>query len=396
MERTGLTTRHWLATLVLTTSVCAAPAVAQSQSTLPQDTTQPGATQGTPAQPVPWQNHDQDELNRRQLAEFNQFLDRHPEVAEQLRRDPTLLTNANFLQSHPELQQFLQDHPAIRKDVDQDPSAVMREEDRYGRHDDRDRAGNEIPQRELEAMRQFLNDHPEIAEQLQKNSKLIDSRQFLDDHSALKQFLAQHPQLRQEFDEHPYAFIRGEDRDDRASRMQLTDLDEFLNKHPEIAEQLQKNPSLIDSKTFVQDHPALQQFLTNHPQLTAELEENPNAIMRQEDRYDHQGNGGQGNWGRTGDDDATRGQLASFHEFLENHGNIASELEKNPSLATNSEYLQNHPALQTYLSAHPEVNQDLNANPQGFIKSSESFDATAQTGMKTMPKSVTTDPMKKQ
>ena len=156
MKRTGLTTRHWLATLALTTSIWAAPALAQSP-----DSTQPGMPpQGTPAQPVPWQNHDQDELNRQQLAEFNQFLDRHPEVAEQLQHDPSLIVNANFLQSHPELRQFLQDHPAIQRDADQDPSSVMRQEER---NDRRDRAGSEIPQGELEAMRQFLNDHPEIA-----------------------------------------------------------------------------------------------------------------------------------------------------------------------------------------------------------------------------------------
>lgn len=397
MKRTGLTTRHWLATLALTTSIWAAPAIAQSQDTM-QPTMPPQG--GTPAQPMPRQ--DQDELNRRQLAEFNQFLEQHPEVAEQLRHDPSLIKNANFLQSHPELQTFLQNHPAIQRDADQDPRVVMREEERFDHRDDgrgdndRDRAGNGIPQGELEAMRQFLNTHPEIAEQLQKDPKLIDSRQFVNDHSDLKQFLAQHPQVRQEFDQHPYAFMHGEDRDDRASRMQLTDLDQFLDKHPEIAEQLQKNPSLINSKAFVQNHPALQEFLTNHAQLTAELQENPNAIMRQEDRYENHENGGQGNNGRMGDHDVTRGQLASFHEFLENHNNIASELEKNPSLANNSEYLQNHTALQSYLQANPQVNEELHENPQSFIKSSQSFDATTQNGMKTTPKTMTTDPMKKQ
>lgn len=365
--------------------------------------------QGTPAQPMPRQ--DQDDLNRRQLAEFDQFLDKHPEIAEQLRHDPSLTMNANFLQSHPELQQFLKDHPAIQRDVDQDPRGVMRQEEHFDRtdndrrdndrdndrrFDDRGRAGNQIPQGELEAMRQFLNDHPEIAEQLQKNPKLIDNRQFVTDHSALKQFLAEHPQVRQEFDQQPYAFMRGEDRDDRASRVQLTDLDQFLDKHPEIAEQLKKNPSLINSKTFAQDHPALQQFLTNHPQLTAELQENPNAIMRQEDRYDNHENGGQGVGRRMGDDDVTRGHLASFHEFLENHGSIAGELAKNPSLANNSEYLQNHGELQSYLQANPQVSEELHENPQTFVKSSQSFDATAQGGMKTMPKPMTTDPLKKQ
>jgi hypothetical protein len=398
MKRTGLTTRHWLATLALTTSIWAAPAIAQSQDTM-QPTMPPQG--GTPAQPMPRQ--DQDDLNRRQLAEFDQFLDRHPEIAEQLQHNPSLITNANFLQNHPELQEFLKNHPAIQRDADQDPRAIMRQEDRFDRRDndgrgndrDHDRAGNAIPQGELEAMRQFLNTHPEIAEQLQKDPKLIDSRQFVDDHSALKQFLAEHPQLRQEFDQHPYAFMHGEDRDDRASHMQLTDLDQFLDKHPEIAEQLQKNPSLINSKAFVQNHPALQEFMTNHPQLTAELEENPNAIMRQENRYERQENGGQGNWRRTGDNDVTRGELASFHEFLENHNNIASELAKNPSLANNSEYLQNHEALQSYLQANPQVSEELHENPQSFIKSSQSFDATTQ-GMKTMPKPMTTDPLKKQ
>jgi hypothetical protein len=401
MKRTGLTTRHWLATLALTTSIWAAPALAQWQNTpsqdMPQprqDTMQPGMPpQGTPAQPVTRQ--DQDDLNRRQLSEFDQFLDRHPEIAEQLRRDPSLIRNQQFVANHPELQQFLQNHPEIQRDLDQHPNAVMHQEERFDRRDD-GRAGNGIPQGELEAMRQFLNTHPEIAEQLQKNPRLIDNKNFVDDHSDLKQFLAEHPQLRGEFDQHPYAFMRGEDRDDRASRMQLTDLDQFLDKHPEIAQQLQKDPSLINSRAFVQDHPALQQFLANHPQLTAELQENPNAIMRQEDRYEQHENGNQGYGRHTGDNDVTRGELASFHEFLENHNNIASELEKNPSLANNSEYLQNHTALQSYLQANPQVSEELHENPQSFIKSSEAFDATAQGGMKTMPKPMTADPMKKQ
>ena len=394
MKRTGLTTRHWLATLALTTSIWAAPAIAQSQ-----DTTQPNMPPqgGTPAQPMPRPDQDQDRLHRWQVAEFDQFLDRHPEIAEQLRHDPSLLSNANFVQNHPELQAFLKDHPAIQRDADQDPRALMRQEERFDRRDDgrgdRDRDG--ISQGELEAMRQFLNTHPEIAEQLQKDPKLIDNAKFVDDHSALKQFLADHPGVRHEFDSHPYAFMRGEDRDDRANRTQLTDLDQFLDKHPEIAEQLKKDPSLINSKVFVQNHPALQQFLTNHPQLTAELEENPNQIMREENRYDRQENG-QGSGRRMGDNDTTRGQLASFHEFLENHNNIAGELEKNPSLANNSEYLQNHEALRSYLQANPQVGQELHENPQSFIKSSQSFDATGQTGMKTMPKPMTTDPMKKQ
>ena len=34
-----------------------------------------------------------------------------------------------------------------------------------------------------------------------------------------------------------------------------------MDSHPEIAEQLRKNPSLVNNQEFVENHPALQTFL---------------------------------------------------------------------------------------------------------------------------------------
>jgi len=59
---------------------------------------------------------------------------------------------------------------------------------------------------------------------------------------------------------------------------------------------------------------------------------------------------------------------------MEGHSNIAGDLSKNPSLAKNQEYLENHPALRDYLKAHPEVHEELNENPAGFISSAQQFD----------------------
>jgi hypothetical protein len=163
-------------------------------------------------------------------------------------------------------------------------------------------------------------------------------------------------------------------------------MDRFMDNHPEIAEQLHKNPSLVNNKEFVDGHPALQQFLASHPGVDEEYRENPNALMKQEQRFDQRQDSG---FRRDGD--TTRGQLSSFHEFLEGHGNISSELSKNPLLAASEEYLENHPALQTYLKANPQVKEELQENPQSFVKSAQSLESTPAASM---PKGTSTTPSK--
>jgi phage-related protein len=181
--------------------------------------------------------------------------------------------------------------------------------------------------------------------------------------------------------ENPNAFMNREqrfdqrqDRRDRdVTRGELANMDRFMDGHPEIAEQLRKNPSLVDNKEFVQGHPALQEFLASHPGVREEYKENPSAFMRQEQRFDRAGD----NSVRR-DHDVTRGELSSFHEFLEGHGSISSELSKNPSLATNQEYLENHPALRSYLQANPKVHEELGENPKSFVKSAQQFESPSK------------------
>ena len=93
MHRTGLTTRYWLATLALGTLIWVAPAGAQTQSAIPQqkdsDTTQ------------------------RELANMDSFMESHPEIAEQVRKNPSLVNNEEFVEDHPALQQFFAQHPEL-------------------------------------------------------------------------------------------------------------------------------------------------------------------------------------------------------------------------------------------------------------------------------------------
>ena len=386
MKRTGLTTRYWLANLALTTIIWAAPALAQPQSMAPQD-------------------QDNDSLKRWQVRGFDEFLDKHPELDEQLRKNPSLVNDEKFVENHPDLQRYLQEHPGVREQLQEDPNAVMHREERFDRREDRDRdrdrdRDNDITHRELANMDRFLDSHPEIAEQLRKDPSLLDNQQFVKDHPSLQEFLAQHPGVREEIRENPNAFMSAERRFDRredsgdrdVTRYELANMDRFLDNHPEIAEQLRKDPSLVNNKKFVEDHPALQQFLAEHQSVRDAYQENPNGFMRQEDRFDRHEDSG---FDR--DRDVTRRQLSSFHEFLQNHETINGELSKNPSLAKNEEYLENHSALSTYLNANPQVREELNENPQSFVKAAQTFDtAKAPTAPEAMPKStvpkVTTKP----
>jgi len=339
--------------------VLAAPVSAQSQTMTPQAQAPPPQNMTPP---------DADDATRRQLASFDSFLDSHPEVAEQLRKDPSLVDNQQFVAQHPGLQEYLTQHPEIRQEITQNPNAFMHQEERF------DRENGDITRGELANMDRFMNSHPEIAEQLRKDPSLVDSRQFVENHPALQQFLADHPGVREEFKEHPEAFMRDAERldrrDDRGrgldiTRTELVNMQRFMDSHPEIAEQLRKDPALVDDRQFVENHPALHQFLEEHPGVREEYKEHPEAFMHDEERFDR----------RERDHDRVgSAELASFSEFLGNHDRIGDELSKNPSLANNQEYLESHPELRDYLKANPQVHQQLSENPGSFIKASQQFD----------------------
>jgi len=236
--------------------------------------------------------------------------------------------------------------------------------------------GNDITRQEVVDFDRFLDSHPEVAEQLRKDPSLIDNRRWVAGHPALQQYMHEHPEVADAFRAHPDAFMRDEDRygrqegDRHISPKDLAEMDRFLDAHPEIAEQLRKDPSLIDKREWVANHPALQQYLREHPEVADAFRAHPDAFMRDEDRYDRQdGDRDRDRVGRLGGDEHTRGELTSFGQFLGGHANVAAELSSDPSLANNKEYLTNHPELNEYLQAHPTVSQQLTENPQAVMSS---------------------------
>ena len=324
----------------------------------------PANAQGTPAEG--------NDIHRSELAAFDQFLDSHPETAEQLRKDPSLINNKDFVKGHQNLEEYLEQHPGVREELRENPNAFMHREQRFDRReDDRDVRGRDNDRGAVAKFDQFLDSHPETAEQLRKDPSLINNKDFIAGHQNLKDFLEDNPQVREDFKENPNAFMHQENRFDRAgderdrdgTRGQLANFDRFLDGHQEIAEQLRKDPSLVNNEEFVEKHPALHEYLQQNPGVRADLSQNPNEFLRQEQRFDRREN--------VADRRSLDPDMASFSDFLGGHASVAEQLSHDPSLARNQEYLESHPELQEYLKTHPGVQQQLAQNPQVVMKSAQ-------------------------
>ena len=237
-----------------------------------------------PAPPTQYPGHDNpgaaNDITWQELASLDTFLDGHPEIAEQLRRNPSLVDDREYVGSHPELQAYLQDNPRVREELTKNPRIFMREDEH-------------LNGRELTTLDTFLQSHPEIAEQLRKNPTLAENKEFLQNHPALEQFLQGHPAIQEQFAQDPRDFMRDEDRFDRrgdeVSRRELTDFDGFLGSHPEIAQQLSKDPSLAKNDEYLQNHPELHDYLKTHNGVQEQLKENPQAFMNSTNQFDNTG-----------------------------------------------------------------------------------------------------------
>jgi hypothetical protein len=314
------------ATLVFgaaTVSLLCVPCLTHAQSSNQQ--AQPMTEQAQPSTQQDRQAMPSDDITRRDLARFDQFLDSHREIAEQLRKTPSLVDDPQFLQSHPVLNTYLQDHPSVKQEISERPDTFMRLEDQYA-HDrnmrDRDAGGQ--------------------------------------DRDADRRDVANRDNDRRDMDN------RDNDRRDVAS------FDRFLDEHREIAEQVRKDPSLLDNRTFVQNHPALQTYLQDNPGVRDQIRQAPTAFMRQEDAYDRDTN--------MRDRDPMHDHMADFGGFLHSHSDIQKDLSRNPSFVKDHDYVQNHTELEAYLNAHPDVRAELMANPQSFVHGAQQYGTASGSG----------------
>ncbi len=265
----------------------------------------------------------------------------------------------------------------------------------------------------------FLNAHPEIDAQLRTNPQLINDQKWVFDHRELAVYFDQHPQAKNEIAGSPSYFIRREGR--RASREarqrsknlrkeEIANFQEFLNSNPGIRSQLNADPLLIKEPRFLDEHPGLQAYLYDHPLVNKDLREDPSLFLQRqseknnatqqmgtEDRrvqgqekqtdpptsianreratYDpRQASGGSDVRGQTKErpggplTSPAKDEIASFDRFLDRHPEISRQLNSDPSLITNTQYLEQHPGLRAYLDDHPAVKEEVIETPSYFVR----------------------------
>ena len=139
---------------------------------------------------------------------------------------------------------------------------------------------------------------------------------------------------------------------------ELAAFDTFADRHPEIAAELRANPPLIDDWRYIQNHPALHEFLHNHPGVRAEFKAHPFYFEHREAGFERHEEGS--------GEIITRGELAVFDRFEDNHPIIGAELRHRPWLIDDPAYLNAHPELREFLAVHPGVRAQFQSHPGYF------------------------------
>lgn len=175
----------------------------------------------------------------------------------------------------------------------------------------------QINNAEVQNFNDYLSKHPNVAQQLSANPSLINNKQYLANHQGLEGFLANHPNAAQQLHNDPAQFMRRSEssggwfrgghgnyangawqnnwhngapnnwnnRWQNGGAHPLANTDHYMDEHPDVAQQLQAHPGLVNDPKFVANHPGLQGFLANHPVAATKWQNHPKGYMQHEDRY---------------------------------------------------------------------------------------------------------------
>ena len=139
-------------------------------------------------------------------------------------------------------------------------------------------------------------------------------------------------------------------------RRPLNNFDRYLDNHPEVRQQLNRNPSLINNQQFLSQHPHLQNFMKTHPNVAKAAANNPQRLMGAERRFNQRGG------------DISRAEAGRFdNQYMDHHPGVARQLSQHPGLVDNKQYMASHPQLANYLKSHPEVRKDIKEHPKAFM-----------------------------
>jgi hypothetical protein len=167
-------------------------------------------------------------------------------------------------------------------------AAADRDYEREGR-----RSSSRVSERDLRSFDTFLDSHWETAQELYRDPELVNNDRFLRGHSDLRNWFDDHQEAAQAIQADPRGAIWHErtarrDEDERRpastriSERDLRSFEDYLNAHDETAQELYRNPDLINDRQFVREHRALHDWLEDHQEAAATIQANPNKFLWRE------------------------------------------------------------------------------------------------------------------
>ncbi len=145
------------------------------------------------------------------------------------------------------------------------------------------------------------------------------------------------------------------------SHKTLDQFNSFLGDHPDIRQQVRQDPSLLNNPQYLAKHPELNHFLSSHPSLGERIKDNPSSFLRNDSKA------------ISTMQEQHADQVQSFDSFAKQNPGVGKAVMSNPSLASNPQYLAQHPQLASYLQQHPGVANDLKTHPEAFTNHAQRY-----------------------
>jgi hypothetical protein len=149
----------------------------------------------------------------------------------------------------------------------------------------------------------------------------------------------------------------------RLSERDQKSFDAFLNSHWETANELYRDPELINNERFLRGHSELRDWLEDHREAADAIRANPRAAIWQERTA-----------GRRAEEERrptaaqmSERDLRSFDAYLDAHDETAELLYEKPELINDRRFVREHEALSDWLENHPDAAEAIQANPQKFL-----------------------------
>ena len=205
---------------------------------------------------------------------------------------------------------------------------------------------------EMQSFRQFLANHPWIANKLRENPSLANDSGFLRHSPELPEFLNAHPFVHSNFKIDANGVMSRVQQSDLTSPnnsvnyQEMRNFKHFLSIHPWIADKLRQKPSLANDKGFLKSAHELPEFLNAHPYVQAQVRADPNGFMQRVQSFATEEP-------RSGAYDSHASEYEALKLFMQNHKWLSDQLKENPSRAANKDFVNDHKELRQFLEAHP-------------------------------------------